>query len=789
MPRFTGKGTRHKGGGLFGSNRTELMMAAYDGDLIRAKNAINNFENEIKTHPQRFTHSGGSIPSDTGGYVKTKSVGGHDALYFATHSGPNRSCVTEPTVDRKTIIDNLLSYYSPGESTEACDFKPQVPLPQDPLPQVPLPQVPVPQVPEQVAPVQVAPIQKAPVQVAPLPQVHVQKAPQHAIRFAFEAPKLGDRGVWTPVNPARVKPARVEPARVEPARVKLARVEPARVEPARVEPARVEPARVELARVEPARAEPARAEPNIREDPWNKPLAKSVVKSVVGNTMYWGDRAFVDSLISAANQPSVKSMGRGTFGEGLRVSYAGQMYLVKRSHAGVKLLKEWFEEEADASNLFQSEIPEYVTQLKGARWDPRSTHDYIIYDFLNGNTLGGYLQILRQQPMDEKRYRTNLSYLWAAVEKSNLALINIGWSHTDIKEDNLFMNVQNLSGQPNLDWSTARCWLIDFGGSKRFNERLDTHCKVYSPHCNYIRGTIKFPNAGAAYSPRNVRLGPGKGQFKLTPGMGKYAENVYRYAQLSPEHNATSRDILWKALFMEIFPELNQPKYSSPIYSEVLFGPNDREALVRSETSFRWIRTNHGFVHNWCKSATGNTLMVQKLPFLQKFNSETKKEYYVNQITGVKEPKLPPGETMSVWDLKKDNKGVWFVDITTGEYVRELPTGCMVNTWISEKDGKDTWYVDQKNNTSRRVLADSEKNKAWVRKQDEQTHWYVNYITYESKWRLTDNEVKDFWVRRTDGKKTWYYNVLTQTSWEESKKGGSRKKVRKSRNRKTRRAN
>ncbi len=537
-------------------------------------------------------------------------------------------------------------------------------------------------------------------------------------------------------------------------------------------------------RAEPARAEPARAEPKIKEDPWNKLLAKSVV----GNTLYWGDRTFVESLISAANQSGI-SMGSGSFGEGLRISYAGQMYLVKRSHAREKPQKKDFEEEADASNLFQSEIPEYVTQLKGARWDPRSTHDYIIYDFLNGNTLEGYLKLLRQQPMDTEKLYRSLSYLWAAVEKSNLALTNIGWSHSDIKPDNLFMNVQNLSGQPNLDWSTARCWLIDFGGSKRFNERLGMHCEAYSPYCNYRKGARYFPGAVQAFSPRNVRLGPGKGKFKLTPGTEKYAENVYGYAQLSPEQNATSRDIMWKALFMRIFPELNQPKYSSPIYSEVLFGPNDREAPVRSETSFRWIRTNQGFVHNWCKSATGNTLMVQKLPFLQKFNPETKKEYYVNQITGVKEPKLPSGEKISVWDLKKDSKGVWFVDITTGEYVRELPAGCMVNTWISETDGKDTWYVDQKNNTSSWVLADSEKNKAWVRKQDEQTHWYVNYITYKSKWTLTDDEIKDFWVRRTDGKKTWYYNVLTQTPWEESKKGGSRKKVRKSRNRKTRRAN
>jgi len=781
MPRFTGKGTRHKGGGLFGSNRTELMMAAYDGDLIRAKNAINNFKNEIKTHPQRFTHSGGSIPNDTGGYVKTKSVGGHDALYFAT-------CNQVINTERQDLIDMLFKYYGEKEESDSCvqrtpdssltpqdpvqpiPTQQQAPLPQVPLPQVPVHQVPAPRVPVRQAPAPQVPLPQFPVQPAPAPQFPVRPAPapQFPVRPApapqvpvqkpgrykrlnFEPLTFGGRGVWEIVNSA-------------------ASVEPARVKPARVEPARVEPARVK----------PARAEPKIIEDPWNKPLAKSVV----GNTVYWGDRAFVDSLISAANQPSVKSMGKGSFGEGLLVSYAGQMYLVKRSHAGVELQKEWFEEEADASNLFQSEIPEYVTQLKGARWVPRSMHQYIIYDFLNGNTLEGYLKILRQQPMDtENRYRS-LSYLWAAVEKSNLALINIGWSHTDIKPDNLFMNVQNLSGQPNLDWSTARCWLIDFGASKRFNERLDAHCPVYSPHCNYRKGTIKYPYAEAAYSPRNVRLGPGKGQFMLTPGMGKYAENVYRYAQLSPEHNATSRDIMWKALFMEIFPELNIQKYSSPIYSEVLFGPNDREALVRSETSFRWIRTNHGFVHNWCKGLT-----VQKLPFLQKFNSETKKEYYVNQITGENVTKLPPGETMSVWDLKKDSKGVWFVDITTGEYVRELPTGCMVNTWISETEGNDTWYVDQKNDTSSWTLPDGQINKTWVRKQDEQTHWYFNYITYKSKSRLTDNEVKDFWVRRTDGKKTWYYNVLTQASWEESKKGGSRKKVRKSRNRKTRRAN
>lgn len=756
MPRFTGKGTRHKGGGLFGSNRTELMMAAYDGDLIRAKNAITNFKTEINTHPQRFTHSGGSIPNDTGGYVKTKSVGGHTALYFAT-------CKQVITKERQDLIYMLFTYYGEKEESDSCVQRPlgslptyykrgEEPNPQDPVqpiptqqqapvrqapaprvsaPQVSAPQVPAPRVPVRPAPAPPAPAPQVPAPQVPAPQVPVQN-PVRATRHDFGQPTFGGRVVWATVNSA---------ARVEPARVK----------------------------------------PNITEGPWNKLLDKKPV----GNTMYWGDRTFVDSVISAANQPGVKSMGSGSFGEGLRVSYAGQVYLVKKSHASEKPQKKEFEEEADASNLFQSEIPEYVTQLKGARWDPRSTHDYIIYDFLNGNTLEGYLKILYEQRTDPVTLYRNLSYLWAAVEKSNIALTNMGWSHTDIKADNLFMNVQNLSGQSTLDWSTARCWLIDFGGSKRFGEILDMHCQIYSPYCTSGNENVKnvFPGASTdAFVPRNVRLGPGKGQFKLTPGMGKYAEQEYFKSPLSPEHNATSRNIMWKAYFMTFFPELNQPKYSSPIYSEVLFGPDNKEALVRSETSFRWIRTNQGFKHNWCKGLT-----VQKLPFLQKFNPETKKEYYVNQITGVKEPKLPPGETKSVWDLKKDSKGAWFVDITTGEYVRELPTGCMVNTWISETDGKDTWYVDQKNKTSIWELADSEKNKAWVREHDGKDYWYVNYITYESKWKLTDNEMNDFWFRKTDGKKTWYYNVLTRDTWEEPKKGGSRKKVRKSRNRKTRR--
>jgi len=138
--------TRNQRGGLFGSGRTNLMKAAYDGDLRKVKDAIQGWETE--------TASWAIKPTTKMGYVRWKSPGGHSAIYFATLANKGgilphfKSCRSSrlPTInvdyaadhasimnhfnktegftkDRKEIIDLLLFYYKEGKYyNTAVDF-------------------------------------------------------------------------------------------------------------------------------------------------------------------------------------------------------------------------------------------------------------------------------------------------------------------------------------------------------------------------------------------------------------------------------------------------------------------------------------------------------------------------------------------------------------------------------------------------------------------------------------------------------------------------------------------
>ena len=215
-------------------------------------------------------------------------------------------------------------------------------------------------------------------------------------------------------------------------------------------------------------------------DKLNRTTEVFKIGSRTRHKIYWGDKKFVDALINEVNTNKGKIIGRGSFGTGYSVSYDGKKYLVKKTHKlpGFNI----FSHEVEIANRLQNEIPDFVTQIKGARYLQFDSNAYIIYDLLQGDTLTKYIKTLiteyKSLPREKDTLRKNFSYLYQALKVSSEQLSKLGLSHCDIKPDNLFFNVQKKPESNDYDWSTAICWLIDFDGVRKFGESL----YAWTPH-------------------------------------------------------------------------------------------------------------------------------------------------------------------------------------------------------------------------------------------------------------------------------------------------------------------
>ena len=121
---------------------------------------------------------------------------------------------------------------------------------------------------------------------------------------------------------------------------------------------------------------------------------------------------------------------------------------------------------------------------------------------------------------------------------------DIGWSHCDLKPANLFFNVQKEGGRYN--WSTAVCWLIDFGGARKFNQPLYARTHEYSPvnalehaeECGIPLRTIQDLIRQLNFDPNQEQ------QF------------------LSEKYNAFSRGMIWKLDMEKLFGPTPRPPLS-----------------------------------------------------------------------------------------------------------------------------------------------------------------------------------------------------------------------------------
>jgi serine/threonine protein kinase len=257
-----------------------------------------------------------------------------------------------------------------------------------------------------------------------------------------------------------------------------------------------------------------------------------LLKSVVGSRTYWGDQGFVEEQIRLLESGQGKRLGSGSFG----VGWAVGPYLVKKTHTSSKPEKFSFEQEADAANMLQNKIPDYVTQLKGARYGLRDRNDYIIFDLLQGDTLTGYIKKLQTEAihlnMTSSTLHRNFSYLFQALKMSSKAMTAAGWSHCDLKPDNVFFNVQKNGDL--YDWSTAVCWLIDFGSATQFGKQLPySVTPIYS--ITYLKTESEHPNADCGLPIGTVD------QLIRDIEINACKEK----ARVSEKYNAASCDLIW----------------------------------------------------------------------------------------------------------------------------------------------------------------------------------------------------------------------------------------------------
>ena len=270
-------------------------------------------------------------------------------------------------------------------------------------------------------------------------------------------------------------------------------------------------------------------------------------------------------------------LGEGSFGRVYKYTHEGTDYAVKEikdKHYNGKffmsmssddeedLYKEKyirdFNEEIASSIKFTSLIPEHVTPFIGARYCDNNSNDIIVYKYIEGDNLNNYIKIIyqifdhdaRSIGFDEhQRYEygspaytlieelyNNLSYLWCALEKANVALNDKGWSHNDIKPANLYYHIDRKP-DGSFIWSSAKCYLIDFGASKQFGQKIDVRTNIYSMCHTADRCPFVSPD-------RIVRLNPDQ-EFKFN---AKAKQN--QQVRLSQRFNATSRNVIWLKDFL-----------------------------------------------------------------------------------------------------------------------------------------------------------------------------------------------------------------------------------------------
>jgi uncharacterized protein (DUF2237 family) len=282
--------------------------------------------------------------------------------------------------------------------------------------------------------------------------------------------------------------------------------------------------------------------------------------SIKGEFEYWGDPDFINGIL--AKLDTGRSIGSGQAATGIAIDG----YLVKMFTRRIinQEEKDKFVNEIEVSDLLKQRIPNYVSHIYGAKYSPANS--YIIYNLLDGLRLDQYLTILlnkwydtdmsikrmedSQNSIEKKQYEllkethTNLGYVYAAAKKATDAIASVGLYHGDITPTNLFLHVDKTP-EGNEVWSTAHCWLIDFG----ISGHLGTPFKYFGTQMYSLKAPSRADPWPSAIPEVNASIVESE------------------YTKITPLRNSYSLAKIWAVFTNNIFakyPEFkNPPKVST----------------------------------------------------------------------------------------------------------------------------------------------------------------------------------------------------------------------------------
>lgn len=177
--------------------------------------------------------------------------------------------------------------------------------------------------------------------------------------------------------------------------------------------------------------------------------------------IYYGQMEFINACTREFSKESRKANTtmKGTFGTVYQVEVAGVPYFVKY----VKEKISSFEREIQAAIDLTKKIPDFVSNLKGAKYtkiDGTKCTGYLIFESLPGMNLEQFIIKYKPTPYNKPTY----NFLYQKIKAAQQALNAQGYVHQDIKPANIFVVTEETSDRP------VGCKLIDFGLTKHIGE-------------------------------------------------------------------------------------------------------------------------------------------------------------------------------------------------------------------------------------------------------------------------------------------------------------------------------
>jgi serine/threonine protein kinase len=247
------------------------------------------------------------------------------------------------------------------------------------------------------------------------------------------------------------------------------------------------------------------------------------------DTIYWhkGNLELIKNIIAVANSNSNKNiLGSGSFSTVIKVTIEGKDYTVKIFN------KDAYTDELTKTTMIKNElataenieglIPDYVTPLVGGamNFTDDKKDGYIIYKYIKGKILTELLKDLKAQNLSPTENHKILSSLFWAMRDAIESLNAKGFSHGDIKPDNLYFV---------MDEPRPKCKLIDFGFTTEHGEILDTYTEEYSPKNWPIEQNVD----GSPFD---------------------YNDMQKEFRELSPKFNRYSSAVIWYKDMVQGFP-------------------------------------------------------------------------------------------------------------------------------------------------------------------------------------------------------------------------------------------